>query len=80
MAKPNTSPAMKDAWRLFDSGDKVRARKKAQDVLAQPASDEDAQQARELLQRTQVPPLAWALAGAVLLVATLLIVIAVTRV
>jgi predicted lipid-binding transport protein (Tim44 family) len=43
--------AMAGAWRLFDAGDKVAARRAAAAVLQSPPSPQDADEARELLER-----------------------------
>jgi hypothetical protein len=74
------SAAMKDVWRLYESGDTVSARREARRVLAEAPSEADASQARELLERTQIPKMAWAVVGVVLLFAALLVWVAVTRV
>ncbi len=74
------SPAMQGAWRFFDSGDTVGARREAKKILASPPTDADADQARELLARTRIPGLAFIIAGVVVFLATMLVLIALTRV
>jgi hypothetical protein len=48
--------AMAGAWRLFDAGDKVAARHEAARVLHNPPSPQDAEEAKDLLQRLRPPP------------------------
>jgi hypothetical protein len=74
------SPALQGAWRFFESGDTVMARKEAKRILASPPSEADAAQARELLARTRIPGLAFIIAGAVVFLASMLVLIALTRV
>ena len=74
------TPAMQGAWRSFDNGDTVAARREAKKVLASPTSEADAEQARELLARTRVPGLAFIIAGVVVFLASMLVLIALTRV
>ncbi len=47
--------AMAGAWRLFDAGDKVAARRAAVAVLQSPPSPQDADEARDLLERLRPP-------------------------
>jgi hypothetical protein len=76
---PALSEQMKRAWQLYEEGDKVRAREEARAVLAQPPSPLDAEQARELLQRTAPPHLVYLLAAAALALVLALVLLAVTR-
>ena len=52
---PKGGLQMKRAWKLYDDGNVVAARKEAETVLAQPGSESDAAEARDLLERTRVP-------------------------
>jgi hypothetical protein len=74
------SAAMNRVLRLYESGDTVSARKEAQRLLESAPSEADASQARELLRRTQIPKMAWAVVGVVLFFAALLVIVALTRV
>ena len=62
---PKASPGsrMKTAWKLYTAGDMVAARREASAVLADSPSALDAQQAKELIERTKPPPFAWYLAA-----------------
>ncbi|MGA9526063.1 MAG: molecular chaperone DnaJ [Myxococcaceae bacterium] len=71
---------MQGAWRHFESGDTVLARREAKKILASPPTEADAAQARELLARTQIPRLAFLIAVVVAFLATMLVLIARTRV
>ena len=67
MAKEQPSKAasgskLKNAWKLYNAGDVVAARREAKAVLADSPSVEDAEQAKELIERTEVPRFAWYLA------------------
>lgn len=49
---------MKAAWKLYDAGDKILARREAQKILESGSpSEADASEARELLERTAPPKL-----------------------
>jgi hypothetical protein len=74
------SAAMSHVWRLYESGDTVSARKEARHLLESSPSEADASQARELLARTQIPKMAWAVVGVVLFFAAMLVLVALTRV
>jgi hypothetical protein len=76
---PPLAPSMREAWRLFDAGDKVLARRHAEQVLAHAPSEQDAAQARALLERTSFPRFALAAAGFALLVFVALLLLAVLR-
>ncbi len=67
MAKGQPSKAgsglkLKNAWKLYNAGDVVAARREARSVLADSPSSADAEQAKELIERTGVPRFAWYLA------------------
>ena len=72
-AQGKSATALQDAWKLYEGGDKLSARKQAERVLAAdpkgPASDE----ARELIERTEPPKIFRTLA----IVAATLILLAV---
>jgi Tfp pilus assembly protein PilF len=73
------SARMALAWRLFDEGDKLLARREAKSVLADSPSGPDAEQARDLLARTAIPRIAlFAGSGAAALI-ILLILLAIAR-
>jgi hypothetical protein len=48
--------AMAGAWRLFDAGDKLAARREAQALLRNPPTPEDAEDAKRLLDCLRPPP------------------------
>lgn len=73
------SPQMQQAWKLFDAGDKVAARREAQAILSTNPPEADAQQARELLERLRMPRIAVILGGLAAVVIVVLIVLAVLR-
>ena len=56
---------MSTAWKLFDEGDKLSARKAAEAVLAANPTPAEAQAARDLLERLRTPPFAWMMAAVV---------------
>jgi len=67
MAKGQPSKAasgskLKNAWKLYNAGDVVAARREAKAVLADSPSAADGEQAKELIERTGVPRFAWYLA------------------
>jgi hypothetical protein len=76
---PKDAPGMREAWRLFDAGDKLAARREAHRILSGTADGPDAEQARELLQRTELPRTAWVLALAASALILTLILLAVAR-
>ncbi|MCI0571780.1 MAG: molecular chaperone DnaJ [Myxococcaceae bacterium] len=76
---PGMSEQMREAWRLYDAGDKVRARQEAEQVLAGTPPGGDATQARELLERTAFPRTIFAFAGFALAVIVLLVALATVR-
>lgn len=76
---PKASARMEHAWRLFDEGDKLRARSEAKAILGDAASGHEADQARELLERTGVPRVALIAAAAATAVLILLILLAIAR-
>lgn len=67
---------MSTAWKLFDDGDKLSARKAAETVLASNPTPVEAQQARDLLERLLTPPFAWLMAGLIAACAIALTLIA----
>jgi hypothetical protein len=73
------SPQMKHAWRRYESGDVVVARREAKKVLEAPSAPGDPGQARDLLERTGVSKSAlyYALLAATLIL--VLILLAVVR-
>lgn len=57
-----TSSQMKEAWRLYNAGDVVSARREAMRILADSPSPVEAEQSKDLIERTKVPRFAWYLA------------------
>lgn len=78
-ALKNLSPQMQQAWKHFEAGDKVAARREARAVLSANPSEQDAQQANELLGRLELPKIAVILGGVAGVVILLLIALAVSR-
>ncbi len=71
---------MTEAWRLFEAGDKHRARQRAEAVLAgAPSESSEAAEARELLERIRLPRLPLIVAGVLATATALLILLAVIR-
>ena len=70
---------MKQAWRRYESGDVVMARREAKAILAGSPSPADAAQAEDLWQRTRVSKTALYYALGAATVISLLIVLAVLR-
>jgi hypothetical protein len=60
--KTGSSSRLKNAWKLYNAGDVVAARREANGVLADSPIPADAEQAKELIERTRVPRFAWYLA------------------
>ncbi len=60
--KAASSSRLKNAWKLYNAGDVVAARREADAVLADSPNPTDAEQAKELIERTGVPRIAWYLA------------------
>lgn len=73
-----SSSQMKEAWKLFNSGDVVAARREARKLLADSPSTVDAEQAKDLIERTKVPRFAWylAIAAAALILAMVMVGVA----
>ncbi len=73
-AGKGASSQIKEAWRLYNAGDMVSARREARALLADSPSDVDAEQARDLIDRTKIPRFAWYLAlVAVALILTMIV-------
>lgn len=72
------SGRMKEAWKLYNAGDVVSARREARRLMAESPDEPDAEQARNLIERTEVPSFAWYLAvvAAALILAMIIIGIA----
>ncbi len=74
-AEKGASSKMKEPWRLYNAGDVVSARREARELLADSPSDADAEQARDLIDRTKIPRFAWYLAlVAAALILTMIVV------
>ena len=67
---------MAAAWKLFDDGDKLSARKAAQAVLAASPTPKEKQEAEDLLERTRTPPFAYLMAAIVAVSAIVLALLA----
>ena len=61
--KATSSSRVKSAWKLYNAGDMVAARREANAALADSPSAQYAQQAKELIEHTKVPRFAWYLAA-----------------
>jgi hypothetical protein len=70
---------MERAWRLFEDGDQLMARREAKEILADSPNGPDAEQARELLSRTEIPRVALIAAGVAAGLILLLILLAIAR-
>jgi hypothetical protein len=84
MAKgaPKAPPAgaeMKAAWKLYEAGDVVAARRDAERVLAAGGSDADKQQAKELIDRTGFPRMGYVLAAVAAGLISLMMLLALLR-
>ena len=73
------APGMREAWRLYEAGDVYAARKFAQKLLEGTPAEDEAAEARELLERTRFPRQALILAGVALGLFLALVLIAVFR-
>jgi len=60
--KTASGSRLKNAWKLYNAGDVVAARREANTVLADSPNPTDAEQAKDLIDRTRVPRFAWYLA------------------
>lgn len=76
MASSQDKSRMAAAWRLFDEGDKLAARKAAEAVLAANPSAAEQQEARDLLERLRTPPFAFLMALVIGVCAVVLTLIA----
>ena len=76
MASSADKSRMTFAWKLFDEGDKLSARKAAQAVLDASPTPKEKQEAEDLLERTRTPPFAYLMAGIILVSAVVLTLIA----
>lgn len=75
-----SSPELLDAWRRYEAGDVVAARRAAAALLASGSlSAQDLASAEDLLSRTRFPTWSLAFAGGALAIIALLILLAVTR-
>lgn len=75
----NASARMKAAWARYDAGDVRTARREAQALLTAPESPADAEQARDLLNRTALPRPVWVMAGVALALLVTLLVLGIVR-
>ena len=77
--EPKACLRVERAWRLFDAGDKLLARREAKAILGDAPSAAEAEQARELLARTETPRIAFIAAAAAASLIVLLILLAIAR-
>jgi hypothetical protein len=77
--KATTGSAMKNAWRLYNAGDVVLARREAQRVSAESPGSNDAEQAKSLVEQTRVPRYAWYLAVFAALLISLMLALGATH-
>lgn len=77
--KPGTTEAMREAWRLFESGDVKAARAAATRVLAGSPKPEEATEAKDLLARTAFPREALKVAALAATLITVLLILAALR-
>jgi hypothetical protein len=77
--KVASGPEMKAAWKLYDAGDKVAARREAQGVLRDSPPDAEKQQAADLLERTGFPKMGYVLAAVSAALILAMVVLALTR-
>jgi hypothetical protein len=61
-AKGTSGSRMKSAWKLFEAGDVVAARREAKAALADSPSEAETEQAKDLIDRTRAPKFAWYMA------------------
>lgn len=70
---------MKAAWKLYEAGNVVAARREAERVLQNAPSDADKQQATDLIERTRFPKMGYLLAAVAGGLILLMILLAVLR-
>ena len=63
---------MAPAWKLFEDGDKLAARRVAEEVLRSNPTDQERVDANDLLGRAKAPRFAWIMAAVVVVVAIIL--------
>lgn len=71
--------ALKEAWRLYEAGDQVGARREAQQVLGGSPSDKEKAEAEDLLARTRPPVWTWPYVLATAVVLALMLALAIAR-
>jgi hypothetical protein len=73
--------ALGEAWRLYEAGDKVGARREARQVLgaSPPPSDADRAEGEDLIARTRPPAWTWPYVAAAAAVLALMLALAITR-
>lgn len=64
------------AWKLFDEGDKLAARRVAEKVLAENPTEKERKDAEELLSRLKTPHFAFIIAAVVAVAAIILALVA----
>lgn len=77
--QPKENPLLVEARAAFEAGDKIVARSLAQQIIDAGANERDVAAARELLERTETPPLFKTYAAVAAALIAALIVIAVLR-
>jgi hypothetical protein len=78
--KPTSGgPDMKTAWKHYESGDVVTARREAAAVLQGQGDGGDKEQAADLLERTRFPKMGWILAATAAGLISIMLVLAIAR-
>jgi hypothetical protein len=72
-------PDMKTAWKLYESGDVVAARREAQAVVQGQADAGEKEQANDLLERTRFPKMGWMLAALAAVLISIALSLAIAR-
>jgi hypothetical protein len=73
------SGPLQEAWRRYEAGDQVGARREAQRVLDGQPSDAERAEAQELIASTRPPTWAWPYAAAAAVVLALMLALAIAR-
>jgi hypothetical protein len=70
---------LEEAWKRYEAGDQIGARREAQRVLAAQPGDADRAEAEALIARTRPPTWAWPYAAAAAVVLALMLALAIAR-
>ena len=77
--KEKGSEPLQEAWRRYEAGDQVGARREARRVLDEKPADEVRAEAEALIARTGPPTWAWPYAAAAAVVLALMLALAIVR-